>query len=74
MYLEEDVTLKGGSILSNLYQKLYTTLFNHVEDVITYINSEMVIKETYDWDHIRKVMLKLQAALQECEDIYVDEE
>lgn len=60
--------------MSNLYQKLYTTLFNHVEDVMTYINSEMVLKEAYDWDHTREVMLRLQAALQECEDIYVDEE
>lgn len=56
------------------YQKLYTTLFNRVEDVMTYINSEMVIKGAYDWDHTREVMLGLQAALQECEDTYVDAE
>ena len=60
--------------MPNLYQKLYTTLFNRVEDVMTYINDEVVLKEAYDWDHTRKVMLKLQAALQECEDIYVDAE
>lgn len=60
--------------MSNLYQKLYTTLFNRVEDVMTYINSEMVIKGAYDWGHTREVMLGLQAALQECEDIYVDAE
>lgn len=56
------------------YQKLYTTLFNRVEDVMTYINDNIVLKETYDWDHTREVMLRLQAALQECEDIYVDEQ
>ena len=60
--------------MSNLYQKLYATLFNHVEDVMTYINDDNVLKEAYDWDHTRAVMLKLQAALQECEDIYVDAE
>jgi len=54
------------------YQKLYTTLFNKVEDVMTYINDSMVLKETYDWDHTREILLRLQAALQECEDIYVD--
>lgn len=59
--------------MSNLYQKLYTTLFNRVEDVMNYINDEMVLKEAYDWNHTREVMLRLQAALQECEDIYVDE-
>ncbi len=56
------------------YQKLYATLFNHVEDVMIYINDDIVLKEAYDWDHTRAVMLKLQAALQECEDIYVDAE
>lgn len=56
------------------YQKLYTTLFNRVEDVMTYINDEIVLKEDYDWDHTREVLLRLQAALQECEYIYVDEE
>ena len=60
--------------MSNLYPQLYATLFNHVEDVMTYINDDIVLKEAYDWDHTRAVMLKLQAALQECEDIYVDAE
>ena len=58
--------------MSSLYQKLYTTLFNRVEDVMTFINDDMVRKETYDWDHTREILLKLQSALQECEDIYVD--
>lgn len=60
--------------MSNLYQKLYTTLFNRVEDVMAYINDDIVLKQAYDWDHTREVMLKLQAALQECEEIYVDAE
>ncbi len=33
------------------YQKLFTTLFNRVEDVMTYINDAIVLKEAYDWDH-----------------------
>lgn len=60
--------------MPNLYQKLYTTLFNRVEDVMTYINDEVVLKEAYDWDHTREALLQLQAALQECEDVYVDAE
>ena len=64
---------KGHTYMPN-YQKLYTTLFNRVEDVMTYINDAIVLKEAYDWDHTRAVMLKLQAALQECGDIYTDAE
>ena len=41
---------------------------------MTYINDAIVLKEAYDWDHTRAVMLKLQAALQECGDIYTDAE
>lgn len=58
--------------MSSLYRKMYTTLFNRVEDAMAYINSEMVLKELYDWDHTREVLLKLQAALQEVEEIYID--
>ena len=29
------------------YQRLYTTLFNRVEDVMTYINDAIVLKEAY---------------------------
>lgn len=64
----------GEAPMSELYQKLYTTLFNRVEDVMDYINSEMVMREVYDWDHTRQALLMLQAALQECEDLYVDAE
>ena len=55
-----------------MYQKMYTSLFNDVEDVMTYINREMVVHEAYDWNHARETLLKLQAALQKCEDLYVD--
>ena len=55
-----------------LHKKMYTTLFNRVEDVMTYINDEMVVKERYDWDHTREVLLRLQAALQETEEIYME--
>lgn len=60
--------------MSEQYKTLYTTLFNRVEEVMRYINSEMVLKETYDWDHTRETLLKLQAALQECEDLYAEAE
>ena len=60
--------------MCQLYRKLYTTLFNRVEDVMAYMNSEMVLKEAYDWDHTREAMMKLQAALEEAEDIYITAE
>ena len=60
--------------MSELHRKMYTTLFRRVEDVMAYINREMVIPEAYDWDHTREILSKLQDALQEAEDIYVNAE
>ena len=37
-----------------------------------YINREMVLPEKYDWDHTREILLRLQAALQQAEDMYVN--
>ena len=37
-----------------------------------YISSEMILKNAYDYDHTRETLLRLQSALQECEDIYVN--
>ena len=37
-----------------------------------YISSEMILKNAYDYDHTREALLRLQSALQECEDIYVN--
>ena len=58
--------------MPDLHEKLYTTLFTRVEDAIAYIHSDMILKEIFDWDHTRELLLMLQAALQECEDIYAD--
>ena len=60
--------------MQDISQKQYTTLFTRVEETMTYINSEMVLKETYDWNHVREILLKLQAALEEAEEIYVSKE
>ena len=58
--------------MSELHQKLYETLFVRVESVMEYISSEMILKNAYDYDHTRETLLRLQSALQECEDIYVN--
>ena len=58
--------------MSELHQKLYATLFGRVETVMDYISSEMILKNAYDYDHTRETLLRLQSALQECEDIYVN--
>ena len=58
--------------MSELHQKLYATLFGSVETVMEYISSEMILKNAYDYDHTRETLLRLQSALQECEDIYVN--
>ncbi len=55
-----------------LYQKMYTTLFNSIDNVMEYITREMMIPETYDWNHTREILLKLQAAHQKTEDMYVN--
>ena len=60
--------------MSQLYRKMYTTLFNRVEDVLACIERKMWIPQSEDWMYTREVRLKLQAALQECEDIYVGAE
>ena len=60
--------------MSQLYKKMYVSLVTCMEDVIAYVSREMMIPETYDWNHTREVLLKLQAGLQKAEDIYVDAE
>lgn len=60
--------------MSALHKRLYATLFGRVEETMEYINNEIVSNNAYDWNHTREVLLKLQAALQECEDMYVDAE
>ena len=55
-----------------MYKKMYITLVNGGEDVIKYINDEMMIPQAYDWDHTRQILLIIQQALQKAEDIYVD--
>ena len=60
--------------MSQVYKEMYLTLSNDMEAVMGYINREMVIPEQYSWDRTREVLLQIQAALQKCEDIYVDGE
>ena len=55
-----------------LHRKMYTTLFNRVEDVLKQIEEKMRIPQSEDWRYTREVHGKLVAALQECEDIYAD--
>ena len=58
--------------MPELYKKLYITLFDRVEKVMEFTNNEMVLKNAYDWDHTREILSRLQAALQECADLYID--
>ncbi|MDE7246084.1 MAG: hypothetical protein K2O18_19215 [Oscillospiraceae bacterium] len=58
--------------MSELYKKMYLALFYGTEDVMKYINREMVIPETYDWDHTREILLRLQAAFLAAEDLYMN--
>ncbi len=60
--------------MSQLYKKMYVSLVTSMEDIIAYISREMVIPETYDWNHTREVLLALQAGLQKAEDIFVESE
>ena len=57
---------------AHLYAKLSKALHHAIQPCGG--RHDLHLKEAYDWDHTRAVMLKLQAALQECEDIYVDAE
>ena len=59
---------------SELRRKMYTTLFNRVEDVLEHIEGKMRIPQSEDWMYTQEVHSKLVAALQECEDIYTDAE
>lgn len=58
--------------MSQLHKDMYMALLNGIEDVMEYINQEMVIPEKYGWDLTREVLFRLQAALQNAEDIYVE--
>ena len=58
--------------MSQVYKKMYLTLFNRMEDVMDNINQKMVIPEAYDWDHTREILFQIQAALLEAEDTYMD--
>ena len=60
--------------MSELYKKMYIALLNGAEEIIEYINREMLIPENYDWNHTREILCKLQASLQTAEDIYVEAE
>ena len=57
-----------------VYKEMYIALLNSTEEVMEYINREMVIPENYDWNHTREILCQLQAALQTAEDIYVEAE
>ena len=58
--------------MSQLYKRMYTRLFGRVEDVLESIEGKMQIPQSEDWMYTQEVHSKLQAALQECEDIYAD--
>lgn len=57
--------------MSELHRKLYATLFGRVDKVMEYINKEMVIPGVYDQAHVVEVLTRLQAAAEECEDMYI---
>ncbi|MDE7243633.1 MAG: hypothetical protein K2O18_06620 [Oscillospiraceae bacterium] len=60
--------------MSQLYKKMYLSLFHATEEIMEYIFTTMMIPEIYDWNHTREILLKLQAAQQKAEDMYVDAE
>ena len=60
--------------MSKVHKKMYTTLVSRVEDVLEEIEKKMWIPQSEDWMYTKEIHGKLKAALQECEDLYVDAE